>query len=164
MDCRRRAQLSLLVAATIVALAQPAAAAAPVVTVLHAFTGGDGGFPVSLIQATDGNFYGTTANDGSEAAAVFQMTPAGTFTILRSLPGGLWRGGPEALIQATDGNFYGTTIGSCQSRFPQDCPQVFRMTPAGTVTVLVELVGPFAANLNGPATLIQATDGSFYGT
>ena len=60
-----------------------------VITVLHTFgdgtVAGDGILPNALIQATDGNFYGTcqgggTANNGT----VFKMTPQGSETILHS--------------------------------------------------------------------------------
>jgi uncharacterized repeat protein (TIGR03803 family) len=51
------------------------------VTVLHAFGDGtDGAYPfASLIQATNGNFYGTTIDGGGafNDGAVFKMTPAG---------------------------------------------------------------------------------------
>jgi uncharacterized repeat protein (TIGR03803 family) len=59
------------------------------VTVLHAFAGGvDGETPESaLIQAADGNFYGTTAYGGaSDAGTVFRMTPAGTMMVSRKPP------------------------------------------------------------------------------
>ena len=58
------------------------------VTILHTFTGGttDGANPnAALIQATDGNFYGTTYTAGnSNAGTVFRLTPAGTETTLHA--------------------------------------------------------------------------------
>src|SRR5579862_5033666 len=111
---RRRAPLRIFVAAAIVALAAPAATAQQPVTVLYSFAGGpDGANPdAALIQATDGNFYGTTRDGVSDFGTVFQMTPSGTVTFLHSFTGGTTDGAsPRApLIQATDGNFYGTTF------------------------------------------------------
>ena len=61
----------------------------------------DGANPVGgLIQATDGNLYGTT-----ELGTVFKITLSGTLTTL----GGTGGQSPIAgLIQGRDGNFYGT--------------------------------------------------------
>jgi uncharacterized repeat protein (TIGR03803 family) len=71
-----------------------------------------------LIQGTDGNFYGTTANGGTyNEGTVFQMTPVGRLTTLHSFcaPGApSCTGGnyPNAsLLQATTGEFYGTDTG-----------------------------------------------------
>src|SRR2546430_187106 len=88
---------------------------------LHEFSGGtDGAVPVAgLIQAADGSFYGTTSQGGaSNAGTVFQLTPAGTLTVLYAFTGGSTDGAaPYAgLIQATDGNFYGTTVNGGASR------------------------------------------------
>jgi uncharacterized repeat protein (TIGR02543 family) len=71
----------------------------------------DGEDPVAgLVQATDGNFYGTTYEGGTDGfGTIFKITPTGTLTTLYSFsgPDGAY---PEAgLVQATDGNFYGTT-------------------------------------------------------
>src|SRR5579864_8122017 len=77
------------------------------VDVLHSFAGGDGSLPsVALIQATDGNFYGTTYYGGtSNAGTVFKMTPSGAVTVVHSFTTGVDGGYPLApLIQATDGN------------------------------------------------------------
>ncbi len=146
------------------------------VTVLHAFAGGtDGEWPLAgLLQASDGNFYGTTYLGGNDDPAsscggtsgcgtVFKMAPSGAMTILHRFAGrtlGVGDGSyPEAsLIQASDGNFYGTTTGSLQS---SDHGTVFRMTPDGIVTT----VFAFDTASGFPvAPLIQATDGNFYGT
>ena len=67
-----------------------------------------------LVQASDGNFYGTTRVGGAFAnGTVFRITPDGTLTTLDSFcpQAGCVDGSlPEAgLIQATGGNLYGVT-------------------------------------------------------
>ena len=77
---------------------------------MHTFDGSDGAQPVAaLVQAANGDFYGTTPYGGSYGT-VFKITPSGTLTTLHSfnLTDGSF---PNGLIQATDGNFYGTTYG-----------------------------------------------------
>lgn len=79
----------------------------------------DGSAPTAgLIQATDGNFYGTTSNGGfpqSNAGTVFQITPAGSLTTLYTFcpqPGCTDGEAPlGALVQDTNGTLYGTTAG-----------------------------------------------------
>jgi uncharacterized repeat protein (TIGR03803 family) len=82
----------------------------------------DGGGVAGLVQAANGNFYGTTIAGGAPCIAnvagcgtVFKITPSGTLTTLYSFcsqsgcPDG---DSPQTgLVQATDGNFYGTTRG-----------------------------------------------------
>src|SRR5438045_4898440 len=52
---------------------------AQTVTTLVNFNGANGATPGSLIQATDGNLWGTTNGGGSSnCGTVFLMTPAGT--------------------------------------------------------------------------------------
>ena len=73
----------------------------------------DGRFPYAgLIQATDGNFYGTTY-EGGTGGTLFEITPQGILSTLHSFcgePGCPDGQGPEApLVQATNGLFYGTT-------------------------------------------------------
>src|SRR5713226_6501116 len=115
MDNRQRAHLRILLATAIVWLVASAARAQVAETILHRFVndGTDGKFPyASLLQATDGNFYGTTSQGGAFGlGTVFQITPDNTVTVLHSFAGGTDGARPyAALIQATDGNFYGTTI------------------------------------------------------
>src|ERR1035438_6545556 len=79
---------------------------------LHSFDGTDGATPDSaLVQASDGNLYGTTACGGTNGAGtIYQITPAGVFTSLYSFTGSpALGGGPSGLLQATNGTFYGTT-------------------------------------------------------
>jgi uncharacterized repeat protein (TIGR03803 family) len=88
-------------------------------TSLHTFDITDGAHPVTaLIQATDGNFYGTTSGTGSRGAcsgnncgSVFQLTPDGTLTTLHSFDKTDGMNPTAALVEGTDGNIYGTTNG-----------------------------------------------------
>jgi uncharacterized repeat protein (TIGR03803 family) len=123
----------------------------------------DGARPFgSLIQATDGNFYGTTAMGGNERdGTVFQMTSTGALAT-RSLDSTDGSRPYAGLIQAADGNFYGTTdIGGAIG-----LGTVFRVTSRGKLTTLYS----FCSQRNctdgqePAAGLVQATDGNFYGT
>jgi uncharacterized protein (TIGR03437 family) len=135
-------------------------------TVLHTFggiQGKDGGAPFcSLIQATDGNLYGTTSQVATvNFGTVFRITPSGTFTTLYTFSGKADGANPMAgLIQAQDGNFYGTT----QSGGAHDFGSIFKITPGGALTSLYSF-GATSAGPSGPTvSLIQATDGNFYGS
>jgi len=70
----------------------------------------DGGRPTALIQATDGNFYGTTSVGGTSGdGTVFSLSSTGHFTLIHSFSGTDGSQPETALYQATDGNLYGTT-------------------------------------------------------
>jgi uncharacterized repeat protein (TIGR03803 family) len=64
-----------------------------------------------LIQAAEGNFYGTTLGRGAATdGTIFRITPAGVETVLRSFGSGQDGSNPLGpLIQGADGNFHGTT-------------------------------------------------------
>jgi uncharacterized repeat protein (TIGR03803 family) len=132
-------------------------------TTLHNFTnaGADGGLPAgALIQATDGNLYGTTWTGGTNNdGTVFKMTPSGTLTTLHSFDmtdGYLPFAG---LVQATDGDFYGTTEEGGTNSYGT----VFKITAKGKVTTLHSFLG--GKDGDTPISpLVQATDGNFYGT
>ena len=71
--------------------------------------------PSSLVQGTDGNFYGTTEAGGTNAAGtVFKITSEGTLTTLWQFGSDVTNGiNPfAALVQGSDSNFYGTTFAS----------------------------------------------------
>lgn len=140
----------------------------------------DGAAPhAGLIQATDGNFYGTTeyggANDFCEdlgdevgCGTVFKITTKGKLTTLYSFcslsgcaDGELPTGG---LIQATDGNFYGTTFTGTNEFASYGT--IFEITPAAALTTLYSFCSKAGcADGSFPlAGLVQGADGSFYGT
>jgi uncharacterized repeat protein (TIGR03803 family) len=112
----------------------------------------------SLIQASDGNLYGTTTAGGAYYnGTVFKVSLSGTFTLLASFGANPCQIFNSALIQGSDGNFYGTTTGGA------NCDgMIYRMTPAGAMTTLYTFSGPDGA-LPG-AALVQAANGTFYGT
>jgi uncharacterized repeat protein (TIGR03803 family) len=63
-----------------------------------------------LVQATDGNFYGTTEyGSPSDAGTTFKVTPVGTLTTLASFGGQDGNEPSAGLVQGTDGTFCGTT-------------------------------------------------------
>lgn len=104
----------------------------------------------ALIQAADGNFYGTTAQGGgpSGAGTVFKITSAGIFTLLYSW--GSTQAFPSGLVQGTDGNFYGTTRAT-----------IFKITTTGALTTLHTFITSEGTAMAG---LVQGKDGNFYGT
>jgi uncharacterized repeat protein (TIGR03803 family) len=137
----------------------------------------DGSFPNGIVQATDGNFYGTTdgggANTGSCAlgcGTVYQLTPNGELTTLYSFCAqSECADGDhpfESLVQASDGNLYGTTsagganITSCYD----GCGTVFKITPTGTFTTLYSFCSHAkCTDGSGPGSLTLGTDGHLYG-
>jgi uncharacterized repeat protein (TIGR03803 family) len=129
----------------------------------------DGSAPhAGLIQATNGDFYGTTTAGGAHGeGTVFKLTPSGTLTTLHSFcsrKGCADGSNPEsALVQATNGDFYGTTTfgGGINN-----LGTVFEITSGGKLTTLYSFCAqtPCTDGYNPVAGLIQATDGNLYGT
>jgi uncharacterized repeat protein (TIGR03803 family) len=128
----------------------------------------DGQVPLAgLVEATDGNFYGTTEFGGANGAGtVFKISPTGTVTVLYSFcsQAGCADGSRPyaALTQATDGNLYGTTFyGGTKGD-----GTVFKITPGGALTTLHSFCSESGCTdgSNPEAALVQGTDGNLYGT
>jgi len=137
---------------------------AGVVTVLHQFKqdGSEGSSPYAPpVQGRDGAFYGTTQVGGNGQGTIYRMTSTGAFSVLRKLDGQK-AGEPMApLIVGKDGNFYGTALrGGFSSA--GGVGTVFKMTPAGAISVVYSFDGTHGIRPHGP--LVQGTDGNFYGT
>jgi uncharacterized repeat protein (TIGR03803 family) len=136
-------------------------ATAQTFTTLHIFDLTDGADPYAgLIQATDGNLYGTTYSGGANEydGTVFKITPSGTLTTLHSFDGTDGYDSRAGLVQATNGDFYGTT----SSGGAEGVGTVFKITPGGALTTLHSFDG--ADGTYPYAGLVQATNGDLYGT
>jgi uncharacterized protein (TIGR03437 family) len=198
-----------------------------------------GATPTSLIQGSDGNFYGTTSFGGAGGCTnnnlpqgcgvVFKLTPQGTMTQLHSFAGTgsslqtlnfvqgadgdfygfLAQGGNGrctqtisghtfafgcgeifevsstgvfgrvydfqpfngtdatvvgALVAASDGNLYGTTQNEGPNSTTEGNGTIFKLTPAGTFTTVYTFPLGARGGPQAPDSLIQGSDGNFYGT
>jgi uncharacterized repeat protein (TIGR03803 family) len=126
---------------------------------------------VQLVEGNDGGFYGTNAGGGPKGyGAIFRVTPSGWLTTLHTFGGPDGKSPYAALILGSDGNFYGTTY----TRGANDpalceglgCGTVFRITPWGGLTTLYNFCARHAcADGQWPTgSLVEGTDGNFYGT
>ena len=144
---------------------------------------GDGIFPSSLIQGSDGNLYGVTQQGGANtfapcgagagcgAGTLFRLSTSGVFTTLYSFckQANCSDGaGPTAPpLEGADGNFYGTTsAGGLSACNGYGCGTVYQLTPSGSLTTLYRFCS--AANcadgIEPSAALVEGADGNFYGT
>jgi uncharacterized repeat protein (TIGR03803 family) len=138
-------------------------------TNLAAFNGTNGASPDygSLIQATNGDYYGTTYSGGKyNGGTVFKVTPTGKLSDIYSFCAATncadganpW----SSLVLGSDGNFYGTTnIGGAFY-----AGTIFKMTLGGKLTTLYSFC-PAGGNCTDgeyPVGLVQASDGNLYGT
>ena len=135
---------------------------------LHSFASRDGAFPwASLVQATDGNFYGTTQIGGNAACpsgcgTVFKVTPSGKLTIF-SFDGTNGSTPFAGLVQGADGDLYGATLGGgTGTKCPRGpCGTIFKIALSGILTTLYNFNFTDGAGPHG--ALVLATDGNFYG-
>jgi len=137
-------------------------------TTLASFNGTGGANPYAgLVQATNGDLYGTTEAGGANGyGTVFKITPSGTLTTLYSFcsqsgcPDGSYPGG--GLVQATNRDLYGTTY----SGGANGGGTIFKITPSGTLTTLYSFCSQSGCTdgEHSRAGLVQATDGDLYGT
>ncbi|MGH9316599.1 MAG: choice-of-anchor tandem repeat GloVer-containing protein [Thermoanaerobaculia bacterium] len=129
---------------------------------LHSFTSRDGADPYAgLLQGTDGNLYGTTAQGGANGYGTIFKTDIGgsTFTALHDFGGSDGVNPYASLAQATDGNLYGTTSDGGANGYGT----IFKIDTNGTtLTTLHSFADSDGAN--PLAALIQGSDGDLYGT
>jgi uncharacterized repeat protein (TIGR03803 family) len=163
-------RLSPLVLASLAfAFSLAVCAQAQTITYIADFNGTNGWLPFSsVVQGTDGNFYGTTSENFGNGN-VFQATPAGGLrSIYRfcSQPNCSDGIDPTSLILGSDGNLYGTTgAGGSDAGSMYGSGTIFKMTLSGSLTTLYTFctVSPCTDGEN-PKGLTLASDGNFYGT
>ena len=146
------------------------------VTTLHNFCSelqcADGYYPTGLMQASNGNLYGTTQYRGAHhGGTIFELTPAGKFTTLYSFcaetnctdgsrPVG-------ALIQATNEKLYGLTANGGGTKCENGCGTMFEISLNGQFASLFSFCAKadcMKEGRNPLAGLTAAPNGNFYGT
>ena len=134
------------------------------VTTIAVLNGNDGVGAQSyarLIQASDGNLYGTTYVGGENGGGtVFRVTLAGVLTTIHSFGGS--KGEPllpySGVVQAADGFLYGTTLRGGAD----DAGTVYRLSLSGDFTLLHAFNGDDGQNPEG--TPVVGPGGDLYGT
>jgi uncharacterized repeat protein (TIGR03803 family) len=143
---------------------------AQTLTVLHNFHNTDGSYPWGgLVQAANGDFYGTASGGGANSqGVVFKITPGGVFSTVYnfcSQGGTACTDGEQprmGLILDGNGYLYGTTLfGGANNR-----GTLYRITQSGELTTLYSFCN-LASCADGWApygVLLQAHSGGLYGT
>jgi uncharacterized repeat protein (TIGR03803 family) len=135
------------------------------VTILHSFASDDpnGTEPWgALIQASDGNLYGTCYDGGANGyGTVFRISTSGSFakiydfTIAAGNVGYLPRAG---VIQASDGNLYGTAWEGGE----YGGGSVYQVTLDGAATLEASFEGNVSFGYSPADALLQGNDGKLY--
>src|SRR5215471_4892328 len=105
-----------------------------------------------LVDGMDGFIYGLTGG-----GAFFRVTYDGSsFAVLSSLPDG-----PTWLTRGSDGNFYGVQPGGGAYGYGA----IFRLTPAGSRTVVVDcgMLSRGGLSCALPLSILGGADGNLYG-
>lgn len=147
--------------AAVLLLAWPLAVVAqPLVTpeVIYVFPAAPKDPEGTLVEGTDGTFYGTTYFGGSAGqGTVFSITTNGDLTTLASFYGSNGANPAAGLTLAWDGNLYGTTYSGGAS----DLGTVFKVTTNGLLTTLVSFNGDNGAY---PWASLTPFEGCLFGT
>ncbi len=119
-----------------------------------------------LLLGTDGNYYGTASNGGTNDVVsggdgtIFKLTTNGVLAMLVSFNGTNGSSPVAALVPGPDGSFYGTTEnGGTNGGFGT----VFKVGTNGILTTLYSFGGGIDG-ANPQTALVLAPDGNFYGT
>ena len=130
--------------------------------VVPSFSTGGVYYTINLIQASNGNFYGTVPGgvSGAGGGSIYEVTPSGQMTTLYQFPNKVV-GIPETLLEASDGMIYGTTRGLFATGY-NGYSSLFQLNPS---TGQVKTVFSFQNVLDGECecSIVQGSDGKLYG-
>ncbi|MGA2593363.1 MAG: choice-of-anchor tandem repeat GloVer-containing protein [Bryobacteraceae bacterium] len=118
-------------------------------------------YDIALMQAGNGNFYGTLPEGGTaDAGSIYQVTPSGTMTTLYEFSQ-VNLGIPETLLEASDGMLYGTARGRYAAGF-HGYSSIFRLNPT---TGQFQTIFNFRDQALGECecSVVQGSDGKLYG-
>lgn len=152
-------------------------------TTLASFAGTNGSAPNSLVPSGlsgwDGAYYGTAGDGPQYYGEVFRVSTNGSISVVASFDEANGSQ-PSGLIAGGDGNFYGTVASFASESFPVEPPWVtiiynpffpspsviynynggiFKLTPAGELSVLFQFDGTNGANPH----LVTSLNGVLYG-
>lgn len=122
---------------------------------------GDGSdVAIPLTPASDGNLYGFAFRGGpNNHGAIFKLTIGGKFTVINSVPT-VSTAPATGMVQGTDGKLYSVHAQGSAG----DNGAIFSLTTTGTATVLYQFCQQTnCADGQNPVSLVQDTDGKFYG-
>jgi uncharacterized repeat protein (TIGR03803 family) len=137
---------------------------AGVYTNLHTFSGSDC-HPSNLVQASDGNLYGTLADCAvvSTDGCVYRISTAGVFKEIHDFALTTGEVPCTGLIQGKDGKLYGATNSGAANGWGN----IYKLTTAGVATDLHDFNNATDAacvnNAGPPVNMLQVADGTFYG-
>jgi uncharacterized repeat protein (TIGR03803 family) len=137
-------------------------------TTLWNFTSfNDGANPsYAPLQGQDGNFYGVNPDDRTgDYGLIYKITSKGALTV-RGDFAATNGNNPNLPVQGMDGNFYGTTRfgGINGAGCTIGCGVVYKMASSGKITVLHSFAGYPSDGSLPVGVLVQANDGTLYGT
>jgi uncharacterized repeat protein (TIGR03803 family) len=116
-------------------------------------------YPVALMEAANGKFYGTLTYGGAAGAgAIFEAALGGQMRTIYEFPERN-TGIPATLIQASDGLLYGTAIGEDTDLHNNAVSSIFRLDPSsGAFETLYRFAGR-----DCECQLVQGSDGRIFG-